>query len=80
MTDEVTKDPYCAEIMAKFVNKAERRRYQEVIVRQYFETSEEMKAFQQKEMMEIVANVGAAMVRFGDRHEAERAQRKGSAQ
>jgi hypothetical protein len=70
MSDEI-KDPYVAEISATFGNKSERRRYQEVIVRQFFETDKAMKAFQQQEMLEIVAHVGAAMVKFGNRHEEE---------
>jgi hypothetical protein len=76
MSDETNQDPYCLTVTAS-ATRADGRLYQRTIMEQYFDTAEEQKAFQQKELLEIVGAVGMALVNYGNRHESEKKGRQG---
>ena len=54
-------------------------RKQRVIVEQYFDDENDLKRFQQDELLQVVASIGQVLSNYGDKHDKVRAERAGKA-
>jgi hypothetical protein len=73
----VPEDPHCLSITAAVTEQTETgtRLKQRTIFEQYFDDSAELKLFQQNEFLEMVANIGLTMAKYGDAKETRKGRK-----